>query len=177
MIKMECDKSCFHRGIRLVGSRGKGAPVDDRYAVDAIDRRILAVLGAEGRCSVNELAARVGIGRATAYARLGRLEAEGVIEGYTVRVDHRRLGLEISALLLVRVEQRSWRDIAPQLRRLPGAEWLSATAGEFDFALLVRAPDVRHLRDVILEQVMAIEGVRSSETVLILEDDWLPESP
>jgi DNA-binding Lrp family transcriptional regulator len=149
----------------------------DAYAVDAVDRRILDVLSRDGRCSINEMASRVGIGRATAYSRLARLEAEGVIEGYTVRIDHRRLGLEISALILVRVEQRSWRTIAPRLRDLPGAEWLSVTAGEFDFALLVRTPDVRHLRDVILEQVMAIEGVRSSETVLVLEDRWLPSRP
>jgi DNA-binding Lrp family transcriptional regulator len=151
--------------------------VDDPYVVDAVDRRLLAVLAVDGRCSVNELATRVGIGRATAYARLARLEAEGIIEGYTVRVDHGRLGLQISALLLLRVQQRSWRDIGSQLRRLPGAEWLAATAGEFDFALLVRAPDVRHLRDVILEQVMAIEGIRASETVLVLEDGWLPLPP
>ncbi len=151
--------------------------MDDLYALDAVDRRMLAVLAADGRCSVNELASRVGIGRATAYSRLARLRSEGIIQGFTVRVDHRRLGLEISALLLVRVEQRRWRDIGPRLRRLPGAEWLAAAAGEFDFALLVRAPDVRHLRDVILEQVMAIEGVRSSETVLVLEDDWLAGGP
>lgn len=144
------------------------------YAVDAVDRRILAVLSMDGRCSVHEVALRAGIGRATAYSRIARLEAEGVIEGYTVRIDHRRLGLEISALVLVRVEQRSWRTIAPRLRSLAGAEWLSVTAGEFDFALLVRTPDVRHLRDVILEQVMAIDGVRSTETVLVLEDHWLP---
>ncbi len=147
--------------------------MDVPYAVDAVDRRILAVLGRDGRCSVNELALRVGIGRATAYARLARLEAEEVIGGYTVRVDHRRLGLDITALLLIRVDQGRWRRVGAQLRSLPGAEWLSATAGEFDFALLVRAPDVRHLRDVILEQVTAIDGIRSSETVLVLEDDWL----
>lgn len=148
--------------------------MDDVHAVDAVDRRLLTELAVDARCSVNELAARVGVGRATAYGRLARLRDEGVIEGFTVRVDHRRLGLDISALLLVRVEQRWWREISASLERLPGAEWVSATAGEFDFALLVRASDVGHLRDVVLEGVMAIDGVRSVETVLVLEDRWLP---
>jgi DNA-binding Lrp family transcriptional regulator len=151
--------------------------MEDSYAVDAVDREVLAALGADGRCSVNELAARVGVGRATAYARLARLREEGVIRGFTVRVDHRRLGLAISALLLVRAEQRDWREVAGELRRLPGVEWLGATAGEFDFALLVRVEDVAQLRDVVLERLMSVAGVRSSETVLILDDDWTAAPP
>jgi DNA-binding Lrp family transcriptional regulator len=146
--------------------------MDGSPALDDIDRALLEVLAVDGRCSVNELAGRVGIGRATAYARLARLRGSGVIRGFTVRTDPRALGLAISALLLVRVDQRDWREVAADLRQLPGVEWLGATAGEFDFAVLVRVADVDELRDAVLERTVAIPGVRSSETVLILEDHW-----
>jgi DNA-binding Lrp family transcriptional regulator len=150
--------------------------VDDTPALDAVDRRLIELLTLDGRCSVNELAQRAGVGRATAYQRLARLRAQGVIEGFTVRVDPRALGLRISALVLVNVEQRSWRDVRPQLLALPGAEWLGATAGEFDFALLVRTPDVETMRDVVLDRLQLIPGVRATETVLLLDDHWIPHS-
>lgn len=145
----------------------------EAYAPDAVDRRLIDELARDARCPVSELATRVGIGRATAYTRLERLRNEGVVEGFTVRVDHRRLGLGITALLLVRVDQPAWRPVADALRELPGAEWLAATAGEFDFVMLVRAADVAHLRAVVLDRIVEMEGVRSSETVLVLEDRWL----
>ena len=155
---------------------GKGATVDDPGPLDAIDRRLIELLSVDGRCSVNELAQRAGVGRATAYQRLARLREQGVIQGFTVRVDPRALGLRISALLLVNVEQRAWREVRPRLLALPGAEWLGAAAGEFDFALLVRTPDTETLRDVVLERLQVIPGVKASQTVLLLDDHWIPHS-
>lgn len=152
--------------------------MDSQPALDAIDRHLLEVLAADGRCSVNDLATRVGVGRATAYQRLARLRQRGVIRGFTVRVDPRAVGLGISALLLINVEQRAWHELRPEIAALPGAEWIGATAGEFDFAVLVRTPDVQTLRDVVLERLQAIAGVRASETVLLLDDHWIhPTDP
>lgn len=159
--------------IRPERRRGKGPTVDDPHNLDAIDRHLIELLGADGRCSVNELAQRAGVGRATAYQRLGRLRDRGVIEGFTVRVNPQAMGLGISALVLINVEQRAWSDVRPELRDLPGAEWVAVTAGEFDFVLLVRTPDVATLRDVVLDRLQSIPGVRASETVLLLDDEWV----
>ncbi|MGH9307530.1 MAG: Lrp/AsnC family transcriptional regulator [Acidimicrobiales bacterium] len=141
--------------------------------LDDIDRHLVRLLQEDGRRSVPDLAERVGIGRATAYQRLGRLRDRGVIQGFTARVDPAKLGLHLSALILIRAEQHAWRDLAPQLLSLPGVEWLGATAGEFDFALLVRVADVTTLRDVVLDGLQALPTVRSSQTVLLLEDHRL----
>lgn len=139
-------------------------------ALDELDRRLLTLLVEDGRRSVNDLARQAGVSRSGAYQRLNRLTKLGVIEGFTIRVNRRRLGLGISALVLIGVEQRAWRQVRPQLLGVPGAEWLGVAAGEFDFVLLVRVADVDTLRDVVLERLQAIDGVRSSETVLLLED-------
>ena len=69
--------------------------------LDAVDRRLLAELQVDGRLSVNELAARAQVARATAYQRLQRLEDDGVILRYTAVVDPGRVGLSIAALILV----------------------------------------------------------------------------
>jgi DNA-binding Lrp family transcriptional regulator len=138
--------------------------------LDAVDERILASLVADGRQSVNDLARTVNVSRATAYQRLTRLRTRGVILGFSARVDPVKLGKSLAALVLIRVEQPRWREVVPELRALPAVEWIGVTAGDFDFALVVRARDVDELRDVVLERLQAMAAVRSSETVLLLED-------
>lgn len=138
-----------------------------------VDRRIVEALRADGRMSVNELAARVNVSRATAYQRLARLRETGVIRRFTVDVDPRKLGLPLAALVLVTVVQHAWREVGERLRRLPGVEWLALSTGSFDYVLLVRAPDVDHLRDVILDGLQSIQGVQSAQTLLLLDEPAL----
>lgn len=138
--------------------------------MDATDRRLIDLLREDGRCSVNELAENAGISRANAYQRLGRLRASGVITGFTVRTDPRRAGLGVAALVIVNAEQHSWRDVLAKLRQLPGARYVALTAGSFDFVVLVRVADVESLRDVILERLQTMPGVRSTQTMFILEE-------
>jgi DNA-binding Lrp family transcriptional regulator len=146
------------------GSGRSAAPVDP------IDRRLVELLRADGRCSVNELAQRAGISRANAYQRVGRLRTGGVITGFTVQTDPRRLGLSVAALLIVNADQRSWRQVLGELRHLPGAWYVALTAGSFDFVVLVRVADVETLRDVVLDRLQTMAGVRSTQTMFILEE-------
>jgi DNA-binding Lrp family transcriptional regulator len=138
--------------------------------LDAVDRRLLAALRADGRGSVNELAGRISVSRATAYQRLARLQDSGVIRRFTVDVDHRKMGLPIAALVLVNVVQHSWRGVGERLRHLPGVEWLALSSGEFDYILLVRAPDIDHLRDVVLEGLQSIPDIQSVQTLVLLDE-------
>jgi DNA-binding Lrp family transcriptional regulator len=141
--------------------------------LDVVDQRIVAALQLDGRLSVNELAGQVNVSRANAYQRLDRLRATGVIRGFTAVVDPGAVGLAISALILVNVEQHAWRRARDTLRHLPGLAYLALTTGGFDFALLVRVPDVETLRDVVLDRLQGMPEVRSTQTVFVLEDDDL----
>ena len=75
--------------------------------VDDIDRRLLDLLSEDGRLSMTELADRAGVSRANAYSRIERLRADGVLLGFTTRVNPRRLGLPIAALLTIQVDQQA----------------------------------------------------------------------
>jgi DNA-binding Lrp family transcriptional regulator len=72
--------------------------------------------------------------------------------------------------VLVNVRQGLWRDLRDSLRELPGVEWLGVATGRFDFVLLVRGPSLEHLRDVALRELQQLEGVRSAETVVLLDE-------
>jgi DNA-binding Lrp family transcriptional regulator len=139
-------------------------------ALDDVDRAMLAELSADGRLAVRALAERLHISRTNAYARLERLMAEGVITGFGARIDPRRAGLGTSAYIMVTVEQTSWRTMATDLHAIPYVDHVALVGGDFDILLLVRTPDNTTLRDVVLERLQALEGVRSTRTWLIFEE-------
>ena len=135
---------------------------------------MLRILVNEGRISINELAGRVGISRATAYARFDRLVADGVINRFRADIDPRALGLDVAAMILINVEQGSWPTTRDKVSRLPGVEYVAMTSGEFDFVLLVRVPDIAALRDVVLYQLQGMPEVRSTETIFVLDEERYP---
>lgn len=144
------------------------------HPLDDVDRRMLGVLVDDGRMSVNEVANRAGISRATAYARYDRLLANGVIRGFRADVDPQAIGLEIAAMILINIQQESWRTMRDKISRLPGVEYVALTSGEFDFVLLVRAPGIAALRDVVLYRLQAMPEVRSTQTVFVFDEERHP---
>jgi DNA-binding Lrp family transcriptional regulator len=139
--------------------------------LDDVDRRLLAELVRDGRCSVNDLAKRANVARATAYARFDRLVRSGVIRRFTADVDPAALGYGIAALVLVNVEQGDWPTFRDQLAGVPGVEHVALTSGQFDFVVSVRAPDIRALRDVVLYRLAGMRQVRSTQTIFVLDEE------
>ena len=138
--------------------------------LDSLDRALLQVLRADGRISMLELANRLGISRGNAYNRFERLRRDGVLAGFTARVDPARLGLTVAALVSLRTEQQSWQAIRDHLLALEEVEYVALTTGGPDFVVLVRAPGVESLRDVVLERLRRVPGVHSTLTTLILDE-------
>lgn len=146
----------------------------DPPALDAVDRRIVAELLEDGRMSINELAGRIGVSRATAYARLDRLRNDGVITGFTATIDPAKIGLGVTALILVNVEQNEWQTARDELLHLPGIVYLAFTSGGFDMVALVRARDIAALRDVVLVRLHGTTHVHSTQTIFVLDEQNRP---
>ena len=144
----------------------------DRSAarLDVIDVRILDELRHDARLAVTALATRVGLSRAATYKRVARLEASGAIVGYTVESDPAALGLPLAAIVLIRTDQRSWREVRDAVLELPAVEYLAYCTGEFDFLARVRAPDMDALRDEVLQPLNAIGGLLTTRTTLVLDE-------
>jgi DNA-binding Lrp family transcriptional regulator len=138
--------------------------------LDAIDRAILRLLQEDGRASIRSVADRVHVSRANAYARINRLIDEGVIRGFTARVDHERAGQGASAYITLKIVQNSWRTVREQLRALPGAAHIALVSGDFDVLLLVHTPDNRALRELVLTRIQNIPEVLSTRTLLVFEE-------
>ncbi|MBV9936426.1 MAG: Lrp/AsnC family transcriptional regulator [Actinobacteria bacterium] len=139
-------------------------------AVDEVDRRLIDLLRDDARASVNDLATQANVSRANAYQRLARLRESGAIRRFTVDVDHRQLGDSITALVFVDIDQHAWREMGARLLELPGVDYVGFTTGTMDIVLIVRAPDMQHLRDVVLERLQSFPEVRSTQTSFVLEE-------
>jgi DNA-binding Lrp family transcriptional regulator len=139
-----------------------------------VDRRLVGELVADGRLSISALAERVNVSRATAYARFDRLVESGVVTGFSATLDPAKAGLPVAALILVNVEQHSWRDVRDECLTLPGLVYIAFTSGGFDMVLLIRVPDMVALRDVVLVRLQSSPYVRSTQTIFVLDDQTLP---
>jgi Lrp/AsnC family transcriptional regulator, leucine-responsive regulatory protein len=150
------------------GRPGREQPAQDR--LDSVDRRLLELLAEDGRLSVAAVAEKAGISRAAAYTRLDSLRDNGIIEGFSVRVNPARVGLGVTALVLIAGRQPAWRSLRRRLVSMPEVEYCAFTTGEYDALLLVRVPDVETLRDVVLERLQASEEIRATQTIFVLEE-------
>ncbi|MGW7456166.1 Lrp/AsnC family transcriptional regulator [Streptomyces sp. NPDC054797] len=138
--------------------------------LDDTDRHILAGLIDDGRMSIKALADKLHISRANAYTRINRLMAEEVITGFSTRLNPQRAGLGTSAYVTLTIDQNAWRDISRELREIPYVEHVTLVAGDFDVLVLVRTPDNSVLRQVVLERIQAVPGVRSTRTWLVFDE-------
>ena len=145
--------------------------------MDDVDRRIVEALRADGRMSMRALADLVHVSRASAYARVARLESEGVITGYAAVIDPVRAGYALSAYVYLDIAQRSWKSVRAQLLTMPEVDHIAFVSGEHDILLRVRARDAVSLRDVVLTRLQDIPEVRSTQTVLIFEEATRVQDP
>lgn len=141
-----------------------------REPLDDIDRRIVAELSQDGRLSVRTLAERVHVSRTAAHNRLQALQRRGVISGFGAQIDRKAIGLEISALVVVRVGDVPWEQIVEQLATLPFVEKVQAVSGDIDIILTVSAPDHEQLSQAILRDIHDMPGVVSTRSHLILAE-------
>lgn len=135
--------------------------------MDDLDDKLLAALAADSSTSTSRLARRFKVARSTVQARIERMEREGVIAGYTVRLGNVVLARRIRATVLLQIEPRGGPTILQRLKAMPEVELAHTTTGRFDLILQVAAETTQEL-DSVLDQIGAIPGVRGTESLIQL---------
>ncbi len=142
--------------------------IDIMAAMDEIDQQLLSLLRKDARTSVATLAAKLGVSRGTVTNRIARLEDNGTIVGYTVRLRPDAQPNEIHAWMSVAVEGNETRAVIASLLGEPGVASLHDTNGRWDLLAELRAANLSELSKV-LERIRLIRGISSSETSIHLE--------
>ena len=113
--------------------------------MDAIDRKILAVVQGDASLSVAEIGQRVGLSSTPCWKRLQRLEAEGVITGRVALVDPDKIGLGVTVFVSIETDDHSeqWlKNFAEVVGAMPEVMEFYRMAGDVDYMLRVVVPDI-----------------------------------
>ena len=140
--------------------------------LDSFDRKILAVLAADGRITVTDLALAVGLSKTPCQVRLRHLVEAGVITGYRAVIDPAKLGLDHVAFAEVKLSdtrETALEEFNAGVRRIPEVEECHMIAGGFDYLLKVRTADIRRYRIVLGEKISSLPHVANTSTFVAME--------
>ena len=135
--------------------------------LDDTDERLLALLRRDGRRPIAQLAKDLGISRGLLYSRLARLEDEGVVAGYTVRLGEAFAGRRVRAHMMIKTLPRCHREVELALAALPTVQAVFAISGENDIIAMLEAEDSSQLNDLI-DEIGLLEGIERTTTSVIL---------
>jgi DNA-binding Lrp family transcriptional regulator len=135
--------------------------------LDAVDRKLLALLEVDARASFTALAREAGLSRTAIQERMARLERDGVILGYTVRLADRQKAPVTRALLSLRIRTRPCANVLDRFRNWPEILACYSLAGPVDAMLVVETEDAPAL-SALVDRLSAVPGVGEIETAPIL---------
>lgn len=130
-------------------------------SLDEIDRRIVAELRGDGRLTVNDLADRIGLSGSPTLRRLRRLEADGVIRGYSADVDPEAIGRGFSVWVTARLavgDPDAQRGFEEGLRALDSVTEAHHVTGDVDYLIRVDVDDLAAYDHVIRNELARLPG-------------------
>jgi len=135
--------------------------------MDAIDEKLLLALRDNARASTARLARLVGRSRTSVQSRLERLEREGVIVGYSVRVaPEHELGA-VRAHVMIKVGPKEARAVTAALKAIPQVRVLHSVSGDVDLIAVAATASVSEM-DEVIDRIGALDGVARTTSSIIL---------
>ena len=140
--------------------------------MDSIDRKILAELQQDGRLTITELAAKIGLSISPCHRRLRELERNGVIRGYRAIVDAQAVGLTFEALLFVTMRQED-RDTLLGFERavaeIPNVVQAQRLFGDPDYLLRILTTDLTAYQRLEDDVLATLPGVQRLTSTLVMK--------
>jgi len=140
-------------------------------ALDPIDRKILAVLQADSRVTMQELADRVGLSVSPCHRRVKLMEERGVITGYIATVNQKALGLPVSVFISIKLARQKEEDLERFARAI--STWDEVLecylmTGNRDYLLRVVAADLASYEAFLKNKLTRLDGIASIESSFAL---------
>jgi Lrp/AsnC family transcriptional regulator for asnA, asnC and gidA len=145
--------------------------------IDKKDLKILEILKENGDLTVRQIASRTLLPITTVHNRIRRMKSLGIIRRFTIELDHSKMGKTLSAYVLARVDSKylknmrmSQHDLARDLKKLDFVERADIVTGSIDIIALIRVKDVEELDRVVIDRLRDVQGIESTETLVILRE-------
>lgn len=131
------------------------------------DEALLSVLREDGRASAADIARRLKLSRTTVQSRIDRLERQGVIAGYTVRIADDYEANRIRALIMVTVFPKQMSAVVAALWEMPAVRQLQSVSGVWDLVATAVVPTMGEMDD-LTDAIGALDGVERTTSSLVL---------
>jgi Lrp/AsnC family leucine-responsive transcriptional regulator len=137
--------------------------------IDAVSLKILKILQEKARIPNVEVARQVGMAPSAVLERIRKLEKQGFIDGYEVRLNPKRFAKSLVAFVKVKIKKLSdEKKAGDKLSRIPEVQEVHYVAGEDAFLVKVRVADTEDLGRLTRNKIAAIASVRSTQTAIVL---------
>ena len=140
-------------------------------AIDKFDLAILIILQQDARASLQEISKRVGLSSTPCWTRIKRMEREGIIQGYTVRVDPIAIGLTDTVIVQVTLESHTDEtlyEFGRALAQIPEVLEAYLVSGDYDYYIRIAVKDTRDYERLLRERLYRIPGIRHSKSSFVL---------
>jgi DNA-binding Lrp family transcriptional regulator len=135
--------------------------------MDDIDRALIRHLSADARATTTALAHGLGLARSTVQSRIERLEARGIITGYTLRLAEEDERRQIKTHVMIAVAPKQAGGVVAALTKMPNLTSLYAISGEYDLIAIVTAPTTEGI-DETIDAIGALGGVARTNSSVVL---------
>ncbi len=144
--------------------------MDKSYQIDNLDRKILSVLVDNAKTPFLEVAKMCNVSGSAIHQRVNKLMQMGVITGSHFSIDPKKLGFQTLAYVGVYLENaRMFNEVLAEISEIPEIIQCHYTTGQYSMFVKVYAKDNRHLKTVLSDKLLSIEGVSRTETFMSLE--------
>ena len=140
----------------------------DMITKDALNERIITLLGNDARQSSMVLAKQLNVSAATVRRRVGKLIRDGILH-YVAAIDSVKAPYSTIVVLALDVDRAKIKLVTEILVRLPEIKWVATTTGRFDILATAYLTAGSNLSEFLEKQLGSIEGIRDSETFVCLD--------
>jgi Lrp/AsnC family transcriptional regulator for asnA, asnC and gidA len=133
--------------------------MSDTNPLDEIDLRLLEILQKNCKTNFTHISNELSIPESTIRYRIERLEKKGIITNYIALVNPRKVGLNITAITMIKLNPPSIQKVSKKLAKFHELRHLFRTTGLYDLVSVVNARDITHLNK-LMEEIKMIEGIR-----------------
>lgn len=141
------------------------------YEIDDIDLKILSHLMVDAKTPYTEIAKKVFVSGGTVHVRMKKMEELGVVRGTTLKLDHSKLGFDVTCFLGIYLQKSSLYDsVVEKLIEIPEIVKIHYTTGNYNIFIKIHCRDTNHLREVLHDKIQKVEGIDRTETFISLDE-------
>lgn len=140
------------------------------YEIDSLDKRIISELQSDARRPFLDMARKCLVSGGTIHQRVEKLRENGIIEGSSISVNHKKLGYGVEVLLGIHlVNAKVVSKVVKKLEKFPEVVQALYTTGNYALFIKVITRDIDSYHNFLVKKLQAIEEIRSTESFICLE--------